>query len=155
MNRIQEISANIVNLEVEIVVNAANATLLGGGGVDGAIHLGAGPELLEACRKIGGCKTGDAVLTPGFKLRAKHIIHTVGPVYKSNDPACASLLSSCYLSSLQIAAELQAESIAFPEISTGAYGYPKDEARKIAHKACEAFLSLSPFPRKVYLVRLG
>jgi O-acetyl-ADP-ribose deacetylase (regulator of RNase III) len=153
LNRIVEITADIVSLEVDIVVNAANSSLLGGGGVDGAVHRAAGPGLLEACRKIGGCKTGDAVLTLGFNLRAKHIIHTVGPAYLRGDSECARLLSSCYLRSLQIAAELQAESIAFPEISTGAYGYPKDESRKIAHDVCSAFLSLSPFPKRVILIR--
>lgn len=131
---IKVIQYDITDLDVEAVVNAANTTLLGGGGVDGAIHRAAGPELLEACRKLGGCPTGEARITPGFRLKAKWVIHAVGPVWRDGAHGEPQLLESCYRSACMLAMEAKARSIAFPCISTGVYRYPKPEAARIALK---------------------
>ncbi len=126
------IRGDITTLQADAIVNAANSSLLGGGGVDGAIHRAAGPELKQYNCKLGGCETGQARISPGFKLPAKWVISTVGPVWHGGDRGEADLLRSCYRSSLQLALENDIRSIAFPSISTGIYGYPKDEAAKIA-----------------------
>jgi len=142
--RIQVVVGDITTLALDAIVNAANTTLMGGGGVDGAIHYAAGPELLAACRTIGGCPTGEARITPGFGLKARWIIHTVGPVYKGGDRGEAELLAACYRNSLSLAAEHGIRSIAFPAISTGAYAYPLKEATEIAVATVREWVSQHP-----------
>ena len=150
--KIELIKADITKLNVDAIVNAANETLLGGGGVDGAIHRAAGPELLEECKKIGGCETGQAKITKGYNLPAKYVIHAVGPVWsggKRNEP---ELLASCYRASLQLAKENGIKTIAFPAISCGVYHFPKQEAGKIALREIKNFREQNKLPEKAILV---
>lgn len=132
---------DITQEQTEAIVNAANSSLLGGGGVDGAIHRAAGPELLQETRNLGGCKTGQAKISGGYNLKAKHVIHAVGPIYRPNDPDTPRLLASAYHVSMTLAAQHQLKSVAFPAISTGVYGYPLDEAAGVALEAVMDFLA--------------
>jgi O-acetyl-ADP-ribose deacetylase (regulator of RNase III) len=155
LERIEVVEDDITTLEVDIIVNAANRSLLGGGGVDGAIHRAAGPGLLEECRTLGGCPTGQVRMTGGYKLRARHVIHAVGPVYEDGHRGEPDLLRSCYEGALRLAHGLQAESIAFPCISTGIYGYPKDEACRIATEAVLDWLRAHEHPRRIVFCCFG
>jgi len=134
------VQGDITQQDTDVVVNAANPSLLGGGGVDGAIHRAAGPELLDECRAVGGCATGDAKITGGYRLKASHVIHTVGPVYARDGTRAPQLLASAYQRSLEVAASHGLTSVSFPSISTGAYGYPVQEAARVAVKTVVDFL---------------
>jgi|ERR1035437_1882543 O-acetyl-ADP-ribose deacetylase (regulator of RNase III) len=153
--RVELIKGDITSLDVDTIVNAANNSLLGGGGVDGAIHEAAGPELLIECKRLNGCETGHAKITDGFRLKAKHVIHTVGPVWYGGYRDEHSLLASCYQSSLAIAKEKKIKTLAFPGISTGAYGFPKDLAALIAVNETKRFLAKNSYPEKVIFVTYG
>ena len=142
---------DITRVEAEAIVNAANSSLLGGGGVDGAIHRAAGPDLLAECRTLGGCPTGQARITGGYRLPARHVIHTVGPVY-SGHPQDPLLLASCYRNSLALAAERGLKTVAFPAVSCGIFGYPAAEAAEVALRAVLDFLADNPRPERVELV---
>jgi len=156
--RIQVVFGNITALAVEAIVNAANERMLGGGGVDGAIHRAAGPELLDACRAVAEvrpgvrCPTGESRITPGFRLSARHVIHTVGPVWQGGAAGEPELLASCYRTALELAREHRLRSIAFPAISCGVFGYPVDRAATVAVNTVSEFLASCPVPESVLLV---
>jgi O-acetyl-ADP-ribose deacetylase (regulator of RNase III) len=149
------LEGDITKQTTEAIVNAANTTLLGGGGVDGAIHRAGGPQILEACKKIGGCPTGEARITTGGKLAAKFVIHAVGPVYRGGSKGEAQLLASTYRNSLALASQYQIQSISFPSISTGAYGYPPEEAAPIAFTTVRDYLQNHPEINLVNFVLFG
>lgn len=155
ISRLSVVEGDITRLAVDAIVNAANASLLGGGGVDGAIHRAAGPGLLAECRRLGGCPTGEARLTGGHSLPVRHVIHTVGPVYKDGQSGEPELLRSCYQESLRLASEAGLETVAFPCISTGVYGYPKPAACREAIKAVTAWLSAHELPRSIVFCCYG
>ena len=151
-DRLQVLSGDITRLAVDAIVNAANESLLGGGGVDGAIHCGAGPELLAYCRTLGGCPTEGAKITPGFRLPSKHVIHTVGPVWRDGSQGEAQQLGLCYRNCFLLARKHGLRSIAFPAISCGVYGYPRDAAARIAVAECRMALRDNPDLEQVLLV---
>jgi O-acetyl-ADP-ribose deacetylase (regulator of RNase III) len=153
--RIQLEKRDITRLSLDAIVNAANAELRGGGGVDGAIHRAAGPDLLRACKAIGGCPTGQAVITAGYRLPARHVIHTVGPVWQGGGKGEAKLLASCYRECLRIAHGQSFEAIAFPAISCGVYGYPIPEAVAIAVREVRTFLDAHDLPQRVVFCCFG
>ena len=151
-DRIELIKGDITTLDVDVIVNAANNSLLGGGGVDRAIHKAAGPDLYAECLELDGCKTGEAKITKGYNLKARYIIHTVGPVWHGGKNSETDLLASCYQSSLELAKKNNLKTIAFPCISTGMYGFPKDLAALIAYNESKRFLKNNPVPEKVIFV---
>jgi O-acetyl-ADP-ribose deacetylase (regulator of RNase III) len=154
-SKIDIVQGDITKLEVDAIVNAANTTLLGGGGVDGAIHRAAGPELLAECHTLGGCRPGEAKITRGYRLPARFVIHAVGPVWRGGKHGEPETLANCYRNSLQVALENRIKTIAFPAISCGAYGYPIEEAARIAFKTTREFLAVSDEIQKVIFVLWG
>jgi O-acetyl-ADP-ribose deacetylase len=154
-DRIRVVRGDITTLDVDAIVNAANASLLGGGGVDGAIHQAAGPELLAECRTLGGCRTGQAKVTRGYRLAARWVIHTVGPVWQGGGAGEDELLASCWRESLNIARDMELHTVAFPSVSTGAYGFPVHRAARIAVAEVARFLASGPLPERVLLVCFG
>jgi len=152
MSTIELVMGDITQMDVDAIVNAANETLLGGGGVDGAIHRAAGPQLLEECRAIGGCPTGEARITKGYNLKARYVIHTVGPVWRGGQNGETQLLRSAYLSSLKLAQQYGLKSIAFPNVSTGVYHFPKQSAAQIAIRAVREFTAQNLLPERIVFV---
>jgi O-acetyl-ADP-ribose deacetylase (regulator of RNase III) len=154
-SRMTVVQGDITRLDAEAIVNAANSSLLGGGGVDGAVHRAAGPGLLAECRQLGGCPTGEARITGGHRLAARHVIHTVGPVYEGGASGEAALLRSCYRESLRLAAEAGVRTVAFPCVATGVYGYPPAEACEVAVAAAAEWLASHPLPESVVFCCFG
>ncbi|HAF07223.1 MAG: O-acetyl-ADP-ribose deacetylase [bacterium] len=152
MGVLELLKGDITEMEVDAIVNAANKTLLGGGGVDGAIHRKAGPELLAECKKLNGCETGEAKITKGYNLKAKYVIHTVGPVYRDGKSGESRLLYNSFYNSLILAKKNGIKTIAFPAISTGVYGYPKEDAAKVSLRAIYDFISKEDWFEKIYIV---
>jgi O-acetyl-ADP-ribose deacetylase (regulator of RNase III) len=152
---IEIVEGDITALKVDAIVNAANSSLLGGGGVDGAIHRAAGPGLLAECRMVGGCPTGEARITGGYRLKAKHVIHTVGPVWRGGTTGEAELLASCYRNSLLLAQDAGLSSIAFPGISTGVYGYPAEQAAWVAFGQALRWCEEGGMPQRIVMVAFG
>jgi O-acetyl-ADP-ribose deacetylase (regulator of RNase III) len=155
LNRIVTVEGDITHQKVDAIVNAANTTLLGGGGVDGTIHRVAGPELLDECRHLGGCRTGEAKATKGYRLPAKWVIHTVGPIWRDGSHQEPELLASCYRNCFRVARELGVRTIAFPSISTGAYRFPLDSATSIALRETQAWLATDSLLERVVFVCFG
>ncbi len=152
MKRVELVRADITQLDVDAIVNAANESLLGGGGVDGAIHRAAGPKLLEECRGIGGCPTGEARITKGYNLKARYVIHTVGPIWRGGSANEVELLRSAYSSCLKLASVKMLKSVAFPNVSTGIYGFPKKRAAELAVGVVKSFMEANKYPQRVVFV---